>query len=1068
MTTEALDSVLSKLNSDEVIKFFAGMPEKQRKEFAARVLEWWDVCSALNNDDWEFRMYMPGGAMNAIARPLMANQAPKRVQKMLKEYDEAKIKAKSMPPQVVKAEALEIVRLAALATATLTDIKKRDIVADANRTKAILGDRKPSWLPNWIEWVTGEFPRQFWLVIRALEREDGIEVEHNSNYLTGMALSLPGNALPPPPKWVDRKPVREPIDEGSTFVALYGDQQLIPTVWQMLADDQTMRLILHEQPTPTFRRALRNRDIMKEWQLTQIAADRWKAALLKLCQREYIDKMQLLETIMALFVRFNLEHSESGSTLRVSWFTELHDELQPNVEQKFALHQEYLRLLACRNPKVVAWAAGKLIDLVEHSDFPVTTVCESVPSAFLLKGKEHSTQALKLLKAIADKHPAAKRDVAAAAVEAMESEAQDVQKRALSLLEKLKIKDAELCERMQSKLSRIAVVHRAQAASWAGGASEAELLDSESGERSPAPNVVPLRRSKRASSETRAAGTAGGETIARAQQDAATDAAESDLEMACAENVEPASGQRSQLFAELSERVHQLPKDLCHHAGLDQVHAFANQQGNGGDASGGKAGRCDLHDISVSPAELASAPFRGHEIPRLDAAKSLPLLETLDDLIFMVARLLDTPWNGQMNADDLEIVLDGFARLGAERPDDFKQHTESVRVKAIQAAAWTINPIVPAAYAWTTGEQPRARNPMMQRGAPIDETLRDRFVRVGKQIAEGKPVVLFSTPTHQGGLIDPLVLVDRILQANRTNTAGQAARSLFSRVLSAVGLSSSDDDVIDQSLALLRLAPDNRAEARKRLAQAPDSEFVDAFRYALGDDSVTIGKTAELWVAAARARYPFADDQRIEARFPAMGPDTATVARYKLEVNAKAPESWTINVNEYRVFDRTPALPKDSRSEKLLTVRLHKNTRFNDSSVLAWRRTITPMNLDAFFAEVSEFMVRHDGQESLAKPNVVYLETLYDPDIALTDVSRVALCIALASKNKDEHGTAVEAAIACIDDGRLSGIELGALMHHLYTTGHMRPATYQGGIRLPIANTTRWANPSYTLATGNT
>ena len=88
------------------------------------------------------------------------------------------------------------------------------------------------------------------------------------------------------------------------------------------------------------------------------------------------------------------------------------------------------------------------------------------------------------------------------------------------------------------------------------------------------------------------------------------------------------------------------------------------------------------------------------------------------------------------------------------------------------------------------------------------------------------------------------MLVDRIAERTRTT---------------------STPDVYDQVQAILRLAPDGREEATRRMDDV-EGELARAVRYALGGDSDAIGPTAALWVAAARTRAPFDDDLRVLAR----------------------------------------------------------------------------------------------------------------------------------------------------------------------------------------------------------
>nr|WP_221471419.1 DUF6493 family protein [Amycolatopsis umgeniensis] len=98
-------------------------------------------------------------------------------------------------------------------------------------------------------------------------------------------------------------------------------------------------------------------------------------------------------------------------------------------------------------------------------------------------------------------------------------------------------------------------------------------------------------------------------------------------------------------------------------------------------------------------------------------------------------------------------------------------------------------------------------------------------------LLEGTAVPV-SAATHQGGWLDPVVFVSRMLEHPEAP----------------------EDDVAD---ALLRLAPDTRPEALT-LASALTGPHADTIRYALGGPSIS--QTGWTALAAARARHPEAAD----------------------------------------------------------------------------------------------------------------------------------------------------------------------------------------------------------------
>ena len=87
----------------------------------------------------------------------------------------------------------------------------------------------------------------------------------------------------------------------------------------------------------------------------------------------------------------------------------------------------------------------------------------------------------------------------------------------------------------------------------------------------------------------------------------------------------------------------------------------------------------------------------------------------------------------------------------------------------------------------------------------------------------------------------------------------------------------------DAVLALLRLAPDGREQALEQARVVP-GEFGDALRHALGSSTETVGRDMPLWIAAARARAPRADDEAVAKKHGRPWPDAARAAATTIEV----------------------------------------------------------------------------------------------------------------------------------------------------------------------------------------
>jgi hypothetical protein len=300
--------------------------------------------------------------------------------------------------------------------------------------------------------------------------------------------------------------------------------------------------------------------------------------------------------------------------------------------------------------------------------------------------------------------------------------------------------------------------------------------------------------------------------------------------------------------------------------------------------------------------------------------------------------------------------------------------------------------------------------------------LSHRALAVARRAATGQADLLLSAPTHRGGWIDPIVLVDRI--DKRTRTANTP-------------------DVYDQVQAILCLAPDRREEARRRLDDV-ESEFTQAVRYALGGDNDAIGPTPALWVAAARVRAPFDDDPRVLARHPNLGPDAGAAAKFAYRVLLKPAgggKSWA-----YFLLDRAPPVPADVPAE-FPTVRLHSRRNERDPATLRWGATVWPIAREAWLAQgVKAIGTNLDWWEARWS-NRTYLEPLTDPDLPLKPMALVLLTLGLAAKQADEHGLATDGLIAAIDDGRIDGPLLGGAMRSLLPTALIKPSRWAKALR---------------------
>jgi hypothetical protein len=448
-------------------------------------------------------------------------------------------------------------------------------------------------------------------------------------------------------------------------------------------------------------------------------------------------------------------------------------------------------------------------------------------------------------------------------------------------------------------------------------------------------------------------------------------------------------------------------------------------------------------DVAIKALKQGGGPipaltFDGTEIPRLDPDKKIRPIEDLDELIYVFAATLENPGN----LDEVERVLDGVSRLCDQKPSDFASHTGPLRKRAFTLMKRTPhappfsdigNPhdLYGLALSWTTGEalapeilpgkKDESRGIIYQYPASwqnwqarlyrvhpvrtVNQFISQRLWKIAQRAALGNARPLLSAPTHAGGWIDARILVDRLSQCQKMEA---------------------ELDNYDEVQSLLRLPPDHRKEALRKTKRLK-GEFADAVRYALGDDQARIGPTAALWVSAARARSPLADDPKVESRHANFGPDAGISARYHYSVKLSQ-HTYEGKTYSNHIFNLhcEPKMPKGAPRD-LPTVSIHGNC---NPRCLVW-----PLARESYFAAGALEIGRNLDWWEAQWENRLYLEPLLDPDVPMKPMALLLLVLGLAAKEPGEHGLATDALIATIDDGRVAADNLGNMLGSLLPTG---------------------------------
>lgn len=448
---------------------------------------------------------------------------------------------------------------------------------------------------------------------------------------------------------------------------------------------------------------------------------------------------------------------------------------------------------------------------------------------------------------------------------------------------------------------------------------------------------------------------------------------------------------------------------------------------------------CKSSTVCDSAVDLNTFDF-----PRLDPEKAVKPIANVDDLIYMYMKV----WSGKCTPMDLELVLDGVARLCNERPDDFRQKTDALRQKAEKSSdeysmfSWA-GPIAHLAFSWLGEPSNEARVV-----ADLASFFARRCLALSKRVVARQAAPLLAAPTHAGGWIDPLILVKRVGE-------------YFWLKL--------EPDRADFIQALLRLAPENRAAALETAA-AIKGEVGEALRYALGSANMGRVVTPEFWVAAYRAREPRGTNEELRKILPKCGPDGVEAAVYGLnlkEVAEMADERFRFGKfglpNFLPVASDDPNFPiLSSSSDKFGDFAAAQQNYWTARSKYSFYPTVLLHDNAASWYGGSEPLNWLHNRESLlalyAKRMLLNIEStgtywhgdfefLFDPDVSLAENGRYFLCFAMSSKNNDLSRLAVDALIAAVQERRITAEGYGEAMAQILPSGVITAVRWVRGLR---------------------
>lgn len=576
-----------------------------------------------------------------------------------------------------------------------------------------------------------------------------------------------------------------------------------PEYYARMADDTSVIDTGHTHTHDTLplfptRRAMfeADPDLFKHdiWRLFQVDSSAfrykhlgWPALLMELCEVGHLDRERLLS------------ESLKGLTLPLSVTTlagmiRFHEQLKPTAQERKQLFDQYLRLFHVNNSTVVGLAMTAMEILHKEKQLPVGAFLQILPTAFLLDKKTPALSGIKLAMKIAQKDQALRQQVVQALVNALDQgSGANTAMVVIEALSKLKDSiDADSAARLEEYSSRVILSLRTALK---------KLLTE-------IPGATSSEKPKQA------------EVKGAANKAKKTAVAIDDTNHKKDKPSPKAANERSE-FADIETSIRQ-------DSDLDA--ALQAMQQN-------------------SPPIVL--PVAKHAIIRRDGEQLVTPIADLDELIACVSAFTH-------KVDDvmeLERILDGISRFHRERPDDFDKRVDPLRkriAKVAEAFSRDGNLFTGLNVGLTDlitnwlEIQPLSKSYRIHWHTMRQWFLRERIYEVIERVEVSKtkdpfrmketPVPMLALPTHQGGWIDPVVLVQRI------NTHYQSQQVHV--------------EYYDLAQAILRLTPDGRREALGMLGEPSYYNGNNDLRYALGDhiDKKIHWGRDYVQVAAVRAR----------------------------------------------------------------------------------------------------------------------------------------------------------------------------------------------------------------------
>jgi hypothetical protein len=422
--------------------------------------------------------------------------------------------------------------------------------------------------------------------------------------------------------------------------------------------------------------------------------------------------------------------------------------------------------------------------------------------------------------------------------------------------------------------------------------------------------------------------------------------------------------------------------------------------------------------------------------PVLSCAEPVEPIQTVDELIDAASHLLEVI----DDPEEFERVIDGLLRLGGETTDRFEEKTEGLRhsrfngpwndLSAPTFVLCSFRHFPQLLGEWLGVKFPEQRRAAYRHSAYNVLDLRIELLLTRFRARRFGPVL--ATPTHRGGWIDPRVFVERLKSL-------RDAEKPVSRF-----------DLIG---GLLRLAPDFRDVALASAADLP-LPIGPIVRYALGGEerpTEADRSCANEWLAAGRTRRPrgWLEELRV-LELDEREPDGITRAAFRFESEVEFQESqfgrWSgrQETQEQAVsvaprpagFEEVATRPTVALASCLLQLHSIDASQNWEARLLA---SYWPANPDGCLAVAcSKLRGRLDDVGLVFEAVPGWMAPLQAVDQGWSEMARTALWLGLLSRNDQSRGTAIDALIEGIADGRADTAALADTLLHIASGGWIK------------------------------